>query len=473
MANYTMTSAVLANPTVPDHEAAAFLASDEFKYFEKHWMGLLPGNVYKVVSSLLLYIWLNKTTWERREACWPSHATIARACGVSVRTVRRILHQDADDHFTYVYRGAAVGELIGQFVLAVERRRRWSAEHHRALRTSNRYRMAVIMPQVPGAVSTIIYADKLAQVRAKRDAQAAAAEDAHAKQVAVGQYNARPSCPPNSAAKLAAENPRLLPPRPEGIHRSHEGGLGPVAIGKPDPQKPQATNARPDPQPRTNRSDGEQPQSNRIATRDTPAPGGALGQTSAEGAPAVIVTEAPPAVPAAAFLSEGEMRRVQADAVAGQAVEQFAREVMGDSNPRASRAIIITALADAATPLDKLIDALYLGRNRISRFQCAGGHVVNRAAYFITTMRNVAREGRRLAYDFAKKDAAEHVAAVTKTAAPQQYGYLQSDAYRQQPQRPIATPRHDLGLLGVQPDAEPWQPPAARRARAPQRASWR
>jgi hypothetical protein len=104
MTSQAFTKQILRNPAIPDEEAAAFLAADEWRAFETHWRPILPARVYTVLSALYDYVRFDKRTWVKKEVCWPSHATLAQKTGISEHTIRRILHRDPAGRFDYTYR---------------------------------------------------------------------------------------------------------------------------------------------------------------------------------------------------------------------------------------------------------------------------------------------------------------------------------------------------------------------------------
>jgi hypothetical protein len=540
MATEVLQRRIVNNPHVPDEEAAAFLATNEWRYFETHWRPILPSRVWAVLSALYDHTRLNKETWAKREACWPSHEEIAARTHMDARTVRRILHRDADGKFTYAYRRRvywlaidadvdryigrktlerqrdlerqklrrqgevatethisatnpqkpircpflpgqliagspeeippgydgptfSLGDLIGMFVSKVQERYHYNAGAGQWQRASNVYTVSAIIPPVPDLRGKHAIMVNLADVRARRQEM----QEGAVERETSFDGRARTNWPIHSADILPQEATDLKLQTRENDPSISRRRVASVAIGNASRQAPgRVPSPPPHNQPNRNERRQNRDQSFSIDQERKSAAQRPLGNVPGRVAVPdverveaddkdsyktgpfdrnmppidVFVAEHPPELPAAAFLRESEIHRLQIDAVIGQAIEEIAAQQMEDRNPRATRALVVRALADAHVPLEQLAPALYLGRNRVARFQLAGGHIDKTlAGYFLNTMRNVAREGRSFAYDFAKQDTAEHVRQTAKLT--ESYGYIQTPMYRNSPQRPIQPTR--------------------------------
>jgi hypothetical protein len=263
MTSTTLRKAIIANPMATEHEAAAFLAADEYwDGFAHYWRKLFPSNVYKVLEALVEHTRFNARTWQAGTPPIPSQERLAELGGVSVRTVSRILARDAAGHHTYTYRRCVylrvteasimayederacqvkeqpevkpwppcpwrvgdlaaikrdlaeqlhlngcyeLGDLIDLFIVSVETRRRYDTQQGRWLRTSNTYHVRPIMPLPPTLEAEIAYGLHLADVRRERtDLTAEAAQTRAASGTPLLRNT--PNRPAVLSAKLAEES---------------------------------------------------------------------------------------------------------------------------------------------------------------------------------------------------------------------------------------------------------------------------
>ena len=369
----------------------------------------------------------------------------------------------------------SLGDLISLFIKDVSPRYHYSQGACQWQRTSNAYRVSAIVPPVPDTRSTNDVLISLADVRTAR--QKLQAEQAEGQPPL--DTRARTNWPVQSADNLSAETSNLKSSQATGSVSILPKVVGPLTIGKNPDQQPGRDNA-PTSNQQSNRDDKDAttltashhieqattaaaPRSLSQTSKNDATPGGETdtladllsplvadtgGARPAPVAAVPVIDELPSTLPASAFLSEGEILRIQADAVIGKAIENVARQVMKDKNARSTRAQVVRALASAHTPLDQLLPALYLGRNRVARYLCAGGKIQKTLpGFFIGTMRNLAKEARGIGYEFARVDTEEHVGHVAEDAGD--YAYIQTPTFRNSPQRSI-NPHPDQAARAAQ-----------------------
>ena len=225
MTSRVLAAQIIANPMIPEAEAAAFLAADEhWDGLAHYWRKLLPSNVYKVIEALIEHTRFDVKTWQTGNPPMPAHERLADLAGIGVRTVRRILHRDEQSgRFTYSYRcqvyhrvtdesiacyeaertaregdpeaqqlapcgwrtghlvalhrdlaaqlalpAYELGDLLTFFIRTIERRRRYDMQQRRWVWTSNSYHMTPIMPLPPTAEADASYSLKLHAIQSRR-----------------------------------------------------------------------------------------------------------------------------------------------------------------------------------------------------------------------------------------------------------------------------------------------------------------
>lgn len=332
-----------------------------------------------MVAALLKRCSFNVSTWGKHDQCFPQFETIAKDAGVSLRTVKNVLHRDVAGRMTYTYYGEDIGQYIDKFVRQVERRFRYSDRHCHMVRTSNLYTLAVIMPYVEADEPTVyaVFETK----RSARDYLAAQARSGVMENnctFTVGQ-----SLPVYSSAKVALQDRnKNVEVTKEAISISARDNVGGVAIRNVITTQTgnEGTRVR-ESQERINIVEP-----NRISNHNESA------------APRREVVD----MPTEAVLSEREALYIDADVYAGPVIEDIALQ-RRDTNPRATRKHIVTAAVDAGATPEQIVDLAYLVRNRINRFN---GHIVNPGAYYLSTFRNAIVEAKRSRWDVA------HIAAV-------------------------------------------------------------
>ena len=178
----------------------------ETRYFFRKWKSELGPVLTLLIMELRDRCYYNPRTGERRDYCWPSQEELARAIGVSVRTVIRAL-QDP---------------LAGKFI-RVQHRYRYDPALGKKVRTSSAYVVSMDDPLRPEdeAVLTRMVAEQiLAEETARRD------------QLLASQTNAAAD-DRGAAPRATTENPRA------------SGGAGESAAPERSPSR------RPDPTRRT------------------------------------------------------------------------------------------------------------------------------------------------------------------------------------------------------------------------------
>lgn len=156
------------------------------------------------IQRLRLYCYANPKTGEVRNQCFPSLAKLAEECGISRRTLCRLLARDAERRF--------VNRSLERFIKII-RRRRYDAKLEREVQTSNLYLVALDDPPVPEDDHLVAEKEaELAALLALSQSQAAPSRSSEEATVSEedskcqnGTHRAVPKWHPQSCAKMAHE----------------------------------------------------------------------------------------------------------------------------------------------------------------------------------------------------------------------------------------------------------------------------
>ncbi len=119
---------------------SALHAVTGYNYLTRKWLPREGPLFYALIQALRAHCYYNPETGETRTTCFPSLATLASECGVSRRTVCRLLQRDREGKFIH--------PTIGRFIRVVPRRR-YDAQGERQVQTSNLYMVALDDPPIP------------------------------------------------------------------------------------------------------------------------------------------------------------------------------------------------------------------------------------------------------------------------------------------------------------------------------------
>ncbi|MBA3822613.1 MAG: hypothetical protein H0X24_01760, partial [Ktedonobacterales bacterium] len=157
---------------IPAREFATHQVTHQRGYYAKYWKPRLLGSSERVIDYLWRRVSFNVKIWQGQGRCFPEYETIAAGAGLSRSTVARVLHRVQTEaeaakitdecqtvarngravrvgDFGYTYDRRWVGDLIGRWIVRIERRYRFDTIRCHSLTTSNEYHLAHIMPPCP------------------------------------------------------------------------------------------------------------------------------------------------------------------------------------------------------------------------------------------------------------------------------------------------------------------------------------
>lgn len=371
-------------------------------YLTRRW---LPREGPLFVAFILVLrdqCFYNAQTGEIRNTCYPEVGTLAAKCGVSRRTLFRLLERDDEGHF--------LNESLGRFIKIIKRRR-YDLELQREVQTSNLYLVAMDDPTVPEDD------DLLAQKEAEFAAlQALAAAEADKRiqrrsECHFGTQTTVPKWHPESSAKMALETSTLIkrsplrrgidrktPPSPDDFSRETEETDG----GEWFSTALEALDSRNEVEEAETETNKEQKRTRRRVRRKR-LPRTQKGKLSDEAEEAYVPVGEPPDSTSSRHIAIAETsppRRglrtrdapyTQAKEEVGGVIANILHE-LGDTNTEVGVQIIVQAFVDAGAPEGVLVPLAYVGRERLRRFRQRGGQIGVKARYYTTLMRNLAYE---------------------------------------------------------------------------------
>lgn len=319
-----------------------------YDYLTRKWQPREGPLFVALIRALRSHCYYNRETGEVRTSCFPSLATIAQECGVSRRTVCRLLQRDSEGRF--------INRSLERFIRVIPRRR-YDAEGHRQVQTSNLYMVAMDDPPIPEDDALVAEKERELAEAMKRSSECQS-----------GTPNAETERHSQRRDKTAQET-----------SYSEAFTSNPISIDLQKEIMPGRQKSR--------TSDGyeeteENESSKRVATRSN-----SIKSLSH---------------------SEDQFRRSSHPSKAQEAAASVLCSLLqeyGDTNAGIGAKIILKALIDAHAPDEKLIDLAYLGRARLRRFQMRGGRVENKAGYYVNLMRSLAKEAKRTHWDIARIEA--------------------------------------------------------------------
>lgn len=338
---------------------SALHAVTGYNYLTRKWLPCEGPTFYAFIQTLRSHCYFNRETGETRTTCFPSLATIAQECGVSRRTICRLIQRDQDGRF--------VNRSLERFIKVIPRRR-YDAEGHRQVQTSNLYLIAMDDPPIPEDDALV----------AQKEAELQAMEQIKEKRRSECQSDtlkAEPDCHSQSSVDLAQELSPLTDTPNDIFFDLHEG----VKLSK---QK--GTPANPTKRGYEGYETNERRATKSYRIASSSGSEDQFRRSNHSSKPKMDLTE---------------------DQEAAASVIYSLLQEYGDTNAGIGAKIILKALIDAGAPDEKLIDLAYFGRARLRRFQMRGGHVENKAGYYVNLMRSLAKEARRQRWDTEQMEA--------------------------------------------------------------------
>jgi hypothetical protein len=353
---------------------SALHAVTGYDYLTRKWQPREGPLFVALIRALRSHCYYNRETGEVRTSCFPSLQTIADECGVSRRTVCRLLQRDKD--------GVFINRSLERFIRVIPRKR-YDAKGQRQVQTSNLYMVCMDDPCTPED-------DYLVELKERELEEAMR----HTSECQSGTLKGVSDCHPQSSAKTAQEisSSKVVTTNPVSFdlhERLVESGQRNTPFERYEEMRYESSERV---GPRTNRvesSKGSEDQFRRSS-----------------------------------HLSKEKMVLNEEQEAASSVIYSLLQEY-GDENAGIGSKIILKALIDAHAPDEKLIDLAYLGRARLRRFQMRGGHVENKAGYFVNLMRSLAKEAKRRHWDveqIEEEDKKQHEKAVKRSKQPRNGG---------------------------------------------------
>ncbi len=344
------------------------------QYLLRKWLPREGPLFFSFISVLRSFCYADPTTGELREECYPSVETLACRCGVSARTIHRLIERDAEGHF--------LNRALERFVKILPRHR-YDAKLGHGVQTSSLYLVALDDPPVPEDDHLVAEKEaELAVLHALSQASPAGSQDYNEDVIAEDSdcqndtHSGLPKWQSYYSAKMADEivpstitlntnTYRTIADERQKQTRNDSATEISLSALPPGTQEP---------------SELSEP-----ATREK---GNAHRTTRVAGSKRVK--------------SDREKALAEALAQAGGVVQTLIKEDFRGSNAAAGTRTILDALLDAGAPLEKMVALAYRGRTRLRQEQALGNPIQNPTGYYITIMRELGAEAKDLGWDIER-----------------------------------------------------------------------
>ncbi len=379
-------------------------------YLRRRWQPLYGPRFYALIKALRGFC--SYEVKEGEAMCYPSEETVARACGISRRTLLYWFQRDPTGRFARKVK-LPHGEVEWeewtwsalQTFLRIAPKRRYDPVGQRSLKTSNRYFIRMDDPPVPEDEPLIwarayeLAEQYLHQQAEERERQAR--QEGRERSITQATSFERASCTLNNVQKLPAQqcakaaqnrsslpasfypdSNRTIPDRQSGDEITIESS-SPASSAKKTLVRGAASAAT------------KQQQRDRETEK-------ASQRSNASPETSQVEKRAPTPFELALAAAEEE-----AGSVLMEVLQQY-----GDPTPLVGMGTILVALVDAGAPVERLRALVELGRHRLRRREERGGHIrTTRQAYYIGILQHLAQQARERHWDVAlmeREDQAEH-----------------------------------------------------------------
>lgn len=369
-------------------------------YLRRKWQPLYGPRFATLVKALRAHC--SYAIKEGEAMCFPSEETLAAACGVSRRTILYWLKRDEQGRFIHPRHGKALQQF-----LRIQPKLRYDPVGQRSLKSTHRYFIRMDDPPVPEDEPLIwARAYELAQqslaCQAEEQEREVCRERCEARAAGATPFDPT-DCARNNAqtlhyqqcAMLAHNRPTLTPLPTSDVNRTRgERRIKADDVQSRDEEKTLVGGM-------TSALSDEQQAMREGYKRTGPAP---------------QVTKQSEETPRTPF----NLTLLHAERTTGGVLADLLREA-GDPTPAVGMRTILMALVDAGAPLEKLVDLVYLGRNRVRRFLARGGRIkTTLPGFYINLMRNLANEAKGKRWDTALielEDQIKHEEALRRIAS--------------------------------------------------------
>lgn len=371
-------------------------------YLRRKWQPLCGPRFYALIKAIRGYCSFSVKDGEA--LCYPSEETLARACGVTRRTIINWLvrvRPGEEERFP----GKRVGDFchqrhgdaLQQFLRIVPQLR-YDRVGQRSVKAVHHYFVRMDDPPLPEDIP-LIWAKARELAIAHLGAQAKAREqEARRQEVeartaqgassgpAVCTYNNGKNVLPQQWEKCAQDRLSSTSPITSDFHRSAHGEeLRTPAIGNGKGAVNKLVNKERDEE---NASSAAQESTSNIASAQHPED---------------------PFRRAAPLDEAGERRREEREAALAVAAEAAGGvifsllEELGDTNAAGGTRKLLASLVAVGAPPERMVDLAYLAHDRVRAFVLRGGRILDtRVGFYITTLCNLAKEARRKQWNVEK-----------------------------------------------------------------------
>lgn len=375
-------------------------------YLLRKWLPLLGPELFTLIKVLRSMCYFNPETGELREECWPTYETLAARCGVSRATIARWLKRDASGQFVWKQTSEAgqtewVSSPLNGFIRLVRRRTRYSPQHQSRVQTSNLYLVALDDPLLPEDVEALKEREaelevlEAVTVNTSPPGQGMTGRDSESQNETRRAVSKR-----DSQSRLILRRKELLRSNSLNIEIERTKGERPLVSEEGQTAEDDVT-ASP-PKKTLVGGLGAKSSSAECTTRAS----GCAAQRSAQPSVTAPLKVKDPALSAAVQQTGGVLA-------------SLLQEEFGASNPVGGALTILEALVEVHAPLDTLVDLASLGRKRLRQQLALGNPIQNQAGYYITLMRDLAREALVKGWDvaqLAQEDDAKYAPAKRRAA---------------------------------------------------------
>jgi hypothetical protein len=376
-------------------------------YLRRKWLPLYGPRFYSLIKALRAHCSYEIKAGEAM--CYPSETTLARACGVSRRTilywlVRVKAGEEQKGQKAGDFCHPRHGEALQRF-LRIMPKTRYDPVGQRSVKTTNRYFIRMDDPAVPEdepliwAKARELAAQHLASQRQEQEHTVRQQE--FERRAAQAASSSEAVCTLNNAQILhtqqcakTAQNRLFSPPLLNtDTHRSPQERDAPLVMATRISQAEINT--------QKNRTQEHERDEHRATS--TSKSNVASAQPRED-----LFRHAVP-------LDEGEERRREEREAAMEAAYDAAGGVVrslleefGDTNVRAGTAKALNALVAAGAPAEHMTALAYLARDRVRTFVLRGGRILDtQVGFYLTTLCNLAKEARRKGWQLEQIAAAD------------------------------------------------------------------
>lgn len=366
-------------------------------YLRRKWLPRQGHRFYTLIKVLRGYC--SYSIKQGEAPCFPSRATIAQACRISLRTLDYWMARDEQGRFTHHKHG----EALNRFVV-VQPRRRYDPAGQRQVKTSNLYLVRIDDPVIPEEEALVLEKATALAIRFLEQQQEEQERETRRQQVDEAALRSAPFVERDCTLKKAQ------PLQPQRGAKTAEDRLSSPFPSNTDFHRSAQDEERAVKAIRSNRPISNQ-QTKRMRRNEEDTSSAAQPSTSNRAS----AQRNEDLFRRAAPLDEAEERqREEREAAldtaydaAGGVVYSLLEE-LGDTNAAGGTRKVLSSLVAAGAPPERMADLAYLARDRVRAFVLRGGRIFeSQVGFYITTLCNLAREARRKRWDVAKIAAAD------------------------------------------------------------------